>query len=305
MKGGSIERSLRTESAATRRLVLGPWATVFDCSSLWLCQLLPRYDPVPASTPIPSSNSLTVASLSSSVLIRLAATAHDTPTLTVNAGPLLRSRQTIIEANLTITLDDVKSLQWAATIYRRRTPTLFASCKGGVKEAAYDTTIPTDLIRQDPNYCRPFMKTPEIRDRMSKISSPTIPFSSIIFSLIPFFSFSRRARGYAAVTGPTFTFASCQSVNQVFPFHLSIPQAAFQAFLPHCPIPAFFRFSQDAPPSFMSSSEKASTMLGSVKGEKTAPPLFSPHILPRSLTFKRDPSAIPNAAWSWMFQVTC
>ena len=54
---------------------------------------------------IPSSHSLTVATL---VLIHLAATAHDTPNLTANAGPLLRSRHAIMDAELTITLDDVK-----------------------------------------------------------------------------------------------------------------------------------------------------------------------------------------------------
>ena len=57
---------------------------------------------------IPSSHSPTVATL---FLIHLAATAHDTPNLTVNAGPLLRSRHAIMDAELTITLDDIGSLQ--------------------------------------------------------------------------------------------------------------------------------------------------------------------------------------------------
>ena len=144
------------------------------------------------------------------------------------------------------------------------------------------------------------MKTPEIRDRMSKISSPTIPFSSIIFSLIPFFSFSRRARGYELLLDRHSHIRRLSVTKST----LSLPSMHPQAFRPHCPIPAFFRFIQDASPSFMSSSEKASTMLGSVKGVQIAPPHFSPHILPRSLTFKRDSSAIPNAAWLWMFQMT-
>ena len=67
------------------------------------------------------------------------------------------------------------------TRYRRRTPTLFASRKDGVKEAATNTAIPTDLIHQDPKYCRPFMEIPEMRDCLSRISSPTIPFHLLSF----------------------------------------------------------------------------------------------------------------------------
>ena len=65
-------------------------------------------------------------------------------------------------------------------------PTLFASRKDGVKEAAYNTAIPTDLIHRDPKYCRLFMETPEMRDCLSRIISPTIPFH--ILSLLSFLS---------------------------------------------------------------------------------------------------------------------
>ena len=132
------------------------------------------------------------------------------------------------------------------------------------------------------------MKTPEIRDRMSKISSPTIPFSSIIFSLIPFFSFSRRARGYELLLDRHSHIRRLSVTKST----LSLPSMHPQAFRPHCPIPAFFRFIQDASPSFMSSSEKASTMLGSVKGVQIARhislPTFYPAASPSNVTLPRS-----------------
>ena len=64
---------------------------------------------LPSSTVPHSDTLLPLTHSRPSVLIHLAATAHDTPNLTVNAGPLLRSRHAIMDAELTITLDDVKS----------------------------------------------------------------------------------------------------------------------------------------------------------------------------------------------------
>ena len=69
-----VDRSMRVESSnrVSRHRTLSNIhrpnpleleATVLGCSSIWLCQLLP---PSTASTSIPSSNSLTVAPLSSS-----------------------------------------------------------------------------------------------------------------------------------------------------------------------------------------------------------------------------------------------
>ena len=158
------------------------------------------------------------------------------------------------------------------TIYRHRTPTLFASRKDGVKEATYDTTIPTDVIHQDPKYCRLFMGTPEMRDCLSRIISPTIP-----FHLLYFLSFLSSASPDGLGTTQLLLdrhqiFASCQSVIQVFPFRPRTPQTASQAFRP----PPFSKFHSRYLPEFHVFSGESFCNVGSVKGVQTAPPHFSP-----------------------------
>ena len=127
-------------------------------------------------------------------------------------------------------------------IYQRRTPTLFASRKDGVKEAAYNTKIQTDLIHQDPKYCRPFMETPEMRDCLSRIAYDYV--SSIMFSLIPFFSFSRQTRGYAGVTGPTSDLRKLSVIQS----SLSLPSTHSPNSFPNVPASSVFQVSLKIPP---------------------------------------------------------
>ena len=157
-------------------------------------------------------------------------------------------------------------------IYQRRTPTLFASRKDGVKETAYNTTIQTDLIHQDPKYCRPFMETPEMRDCLSRIISPTIMFHLLCFLS---FLFSASLDGLGAtqlLLDRHQIFASCQSVIQVFPFRPRTPQTASQVFRP----PPFSKFQSRYLPEFHVFSGESFCNVGSVKGVQTAPPHLSP-----------------------------
>ena len=172
------------------------------------------------------------------------------------------------------------------TIYRRRTPTHFTSHKDGVKEAATNTTIQTDLIHQDPKYCRPFMETPEMRDCLSRIISPTIPFHPLSF--LSFLS-SASPDGLGStqlLLDQHQIFASCQSVIQVFPFRPHTPQTASQAFRP---LP-FSKFQSRYLPEFHVFSGESFCNVGSVKGVQTAPPHLSPLWTPRDIL----PCSLPS-----------
>ena len=127
------------------------------------------------------------------------------------------------------------------TIYRRRTPTHFTSHKDGVKEASTNTTTQTDLTHQDPKYCCPFMETPEMRDCLSRIISPTIMFHLLCF---PFFSFSRQTRGYAGVTGPTSDLRKLSVIQS----SLSLPSTHSPNSFPNVPASSVFQVSVKIPP---------------------------------------------------------
>ena len=191
------------------------------------------------------------------------------------------------------------------TIYRHRRPTLFASRKDGVKEATYDTTIPTDVIHQDPKYCRLFMGTPEMRDCLSRIISPTIPFHLLYF-LSSLSSASPDELGATQLLLLDLHSHICQlSVSQS---SLSLPYTHFPSNFPSIsaspPDSRFFRFpsfSQDAFPSFMSSSGESFSNVGLCQGLSNRSAIFiSPvvstwHFTP-SLPSKCDSSAIPPSS---------
>ena len=160
------------------------------------------------------------------------------------------------------------------TIYRRRTP-LFASRKDGVKETAYNTTIPTDLIHQDPKYCRPFMETPEMRDYMSRISSPTTPFH--LLSFLSFLSSASPDPDELGITQPLLVRLShirqlSVSQSSIFLPSTHSPSSSFPSIPASLPDSHFFRFPsfcQDASPRFMSSSGESFCNVGSIKGVQT------------------------------------
>ena len=156
------------------------------------------------------------------------------------------------------------------TIYRRRTPTHFTSHKDGVKDASTNTTTQTDLTHQDPKYCRPFMETPEMRDCLSRIISPTI-----MFHLLCFLSFLSSASldklgATQVLLDRHQIFASCQSFNKVFPFRPRTPQTASQTFRP---LP-FSKLQSRYLPEFHVFSGESFCNVGSVKGVQTRSATF-------------------------------